>query len=363
MFENYRTRTEAKYVTHYVNFTAFLLLLLLILSSCGMLSNSSDTDLEIPESAIEIVINPDFAAYSKEIPGSNVTIDMVPVQGGTFTMGRASGEVGKSPHEGPQRQVNIDSFWMTSHEISWEQYELFHMEVVEKEIAEEQLDRFGIEPDAIVTPSPPWGDKTFGMGHTGRPAVSMTHYAAVVYAMWLTAKTGEFHRLPTEAEWEYACRGGIFQNYNLHGDPSALDDHEWFRDNSENTYQRVASKKPNPLGLYDMKGNVAEWTMDEFHTDYHEILEGEVPGNPWFKPEVLYPRAVRGGSYRDPAGEIRCTHRRGSDGHWSRNDPQIPRSMWWHTDAPFVGFRLLRPKETPSREEMMEYWIMPIFDF
>ncbi len=363
MSEKNHTNTVKKYVTTTVPPAFALLPLLFVATSCGMLSGTKEKDQEISRAAIEYEMDPDFAAYTQNIPGTDVTMDMVPVQGGTFTMGRASGEEGKAPHEGPQRQVNVGSFWMTSHEISWEQYELFHMEVVEKEIAEEQLDRFGIEPDAIVTPSPPWGDKTFGMGRIGYPAVSMTHYAAVVYAMWLTAKTGEFHRLPTEAEWEYACRGGIYQNYNLEGDASALDDHEWFRDNSENSYQEVASKKPNPLGLYDLKGNVAEWTMDEYHADYHDRLEGEITDNPWFKPEVLYPRAVRGGTYRDPAVDIRCTHRRGSDGHWSRNDPQIPRSMWWHTDAPFVGFRLIRPKETPSREEMMEYWIMPIFDF
>ena len=338
-----------------------ILVTVLAFPGCSTLNGGKDAETDIITPPV--VTDPDFQAYTQNIPGTDIAIDMVPVQGGTFAMGRASGESGKRPHEGPQRQVHVDSFWMSSHEITWEQYDLFAQEVIEQEIAAAELERFGIEPDAIITPSPPYGDETFGMGRDSRPAISVTHYAAVVYAMWLTARTGEFYRLPTEAEWEYACRGGVYQNYDLSGNPDQLDNYEWFRGNSGNRYHAVASKNPNPLGLYDMKGNVAEWTMDEFHTDYHERLEGEVADNPWFKPEVLYPRAVRGGSYMDQAADIRCTYRRGSDVRWSRGDPQIPRSMWWHTDAPFVGFRLIRPKETPSREEMMEFWILPILDF
>ncbi|MDG5766596.1 SUMF1/EgtB/PvdO family nonheme iron enzyme [Balneolales bacterium ANBcel1] len=303
-----------------------------------------------------------FSAYSQEIPGTDVEIAMVPVEGGTFLMGRSSDEDGKESHEGPQREVAVNSFWMSSHEITWEQYNLFAQEVIDKEIGNEVLERFGIEADAITTPSPPYGDGAFGMGEDGRPVISITHYAAVVYAMWLTAKTGEFHRLPTEAEWEYACRGGTSSTYYFGDDPDQLDDYEWHWGNSSGSYGRVAEKNPNPFGLYDMMGNVAEWTMDEFHLDYHEKLEGEVADNPLFLPDVLYPRAARGGSWRDDAEDIRCTHRRGSSPRWSRDDPQIPRSMWWHTNAPMVGFRIIRPKETPSREKMEKYWIMPVLD-
>ena len=346
----------------------FLLIATAIPSGYALISDRSVAeDVAEPETRIEPVVaeNPDFSSYSQTIVGTDVTIEMIPVEGGTFLMGRSAGEDGKQPHEGPQRKVSVDSFWMASHAITWDQFELFTSEVIEreiKEINEEIMDRFGIEVDAITAPSPPWGDKTFGMGREGKPAISMTHYAAVVYTMWLTAKTGEFYRLPTEAEWEYACRGGSAGNYHFGGDAYVLDKYEWYRNNSADSYNRVAEKKPNPLGLYDMKGNVAEWTMDEYHEDYHEKLEGEVADNPWFRPDVLYPRAVRGGSWRDSVEDIRSTHRRGSDQRWSRGDPQLPRSMWWHTDAPFVGFRIIRPKETPSTEEIMKYWIEPMLD-
>ncbi len=343
-----------------VRSASWLFLSALLIAGCATIQDrSSDVSDAADPDATD---TSDFSGYSQEIPETDVTIEMVPIEGGIFLMGRSSDEEGKASHEGPQREVSVNSFWMSSHEITWEQYKLFTEEVVEEEIGEEVLEAFGIDADAIATPSPPWGDGAFGMGENGRPAISMTHYAAVVYAMWLTARTGEFHRLPTEAEWEYACRGGAESSYYFGDDLDELDDYEWYRDNSEGSYGRVAEKKPNPFGLYDMMGNVAEWTMDQFHEDYHEKLDGDIVDNPLFLPEVLYPRAVRGGSWRDDAEDIRCTHRRGSTERWSRDDPQIPKSMWWHTNAPIVGFRIIRPKETPSREEMEKYWIMPILD-
>ena len=330
---------------------------LFVANGCSSLKGTASDTPTAPE------YDPDFTAYEQTIPGTNIRIDMVPVLGGTFTMGRAEDEPGYQPHEGPQREVAVESFWMTAHEITWDQYDLYAREVIEANRDPEVLAAFAIDPEAITAPSPPYGDATQGMGRDNRAAINMTHYAAVVYAMWLTAKTGEFYRLPTEAEWEFACRGGVYGGYDLQGDADLLEEHEWWRDNSDGSYNPVATKNPNPLGLFDMKGNIAEWTMDEFKEDYHEILEGDVADNPLFLPEVLYPRAVRGASFMDSRDLVRCTHRRGSNPSWKRGDPQIPKSNWWHTDATFVGFRLVRPKETPSREEMERYWIMPILDF
>ncbi|MDI6401451.1 SUMF1/EgtB/PvdO family nonheme iron enzyme [Balneolaceae bacterium ANBcel3] len=304
----------------------------------------------------------DFPAYSQQIPGTEVLIDMVPIPGGTFMMGRSSDEPGKQAHEGPKTEVTVDPFWMSKHEITWEQYDLFASQIVDRQISAETMAKFGIEAEALTAPSAPYGDATFGMGRDNRPAIGMTHYAAVIYAMWITAVTGEFHRLPTEAEWEFACRAGSETSYYFDANEYELDDFEWHAENSNRSYQGVAAKKANPFGLHDMMGNIAEWTMDEFHEDYHERIREGKQNNPWFNPEVLYPRTIRGGSFRDQPDDIRCTTRRGSDPRWSRGDPQIPRSMWWHTNAPFVGFRLVRPKEAPPLEEIEEFWIMPILD-
>ena len=111
---------------------------------------------------------------------------------------------------------------------------------------------------------------SFGMGKENFPAISMTHYAAVKYCKWLTAKTGHFYRLATEAEWEYACRAGSNTRYSFGDDESKLGDYAWYYGNSDSKYQQVGKKKPNPWGLYDMHGNVAEWVLDAYVTDYNQ---------------------------------------------------------------------------------------------
>jgi len=290
--------------------------------------------------------------YSEEINGSNVFIDMVPVQGGIYQMG-------PDLHD-----VKVDSFWMSKHEITWEQYDLFAKEVIsdlEHQI-KSQTENLGISVDAISIPTPPYVDMSFGMGRENRPAISMTHYAAVMFTKWLSAKTGRFYRLPTEAEWEYACRAGSDSEYH-HDQPSELNDYDWFASNSNGSYNPVGTKEPNAFGLYDMQGNVAEWTMDQYVEDYHDQLERDIAVNPWFKPQTLYPRSVRGGSWMDEAGDAHCARRRGSQERWKILDPQLPKSLWWHTNARFLGFRIVRPKVTPSPDEMEKYWIEAMEDF
>jgi formylglycine-generating enzyme required for sulfatase activity len=200
---------------------------------------------------------------------------------------------------------------------------------------------------------------SFGMGTDSFPAISMTHYAASMFTKWLTAKTGDFYRLPTEAEWEYACKvgGGTVGN---------IDDKAWHRGNSDRGYKMVGSKEPNRFGLYDILGNVAEWTTDQYFEDYHEKVKelGDEPIlNPWFKPTKLYPRAVRGASWLDEKDEVSCIKRRGSEARWKMLDPQIPKSLWWHTNAQFLGFRVVRTLENPSPKEMENYWPEPVDDY
>lgn len=331
-----------------------IFVLLLLYSGCSFQQEATISEED------ESTVDSDFQAYTDTLVDDAATFTMVPVEGGTFMMGSDNENAGE--HEGPPREVYVDSFWMSEHEVSWDEYLIFLQLAIEDEDPEEHIlagmrEEYGI--DALSVPTPPYEDVSYGMGHEGYPAISMTHYAAVMYAKWLTAQTGNFYRLPTEAEWEYACRGGNVEEYEA----VPLDEYEWHTENSDESYNQVASKQPNPLGLYDMKGNVAEWTMDEYLEDYHEQLEGEPADNPWFKPEVLYPRTVRGSSWRDDPEDLRCTQRRGSDERWKRGDPQFPKSRWWHTHADFLGFRLVRPKETPPQEKIKEYWLEPIEDY
>jgi formylglycine-generating enzyme required for sulfatase activity len=196
---------------------------------------------------------------------------------------------------------------------------------------------------------------SFGMGQYGYPAITMTQHGANKYCEWLSAQTGHFYRLPTEAEWEYACRAGTDTAYSFGDDPSKLKDYAWYLDNSEEKYQKVGTKKPNPWGLYDMHGNVMEWTADKYVPDYFKKLPAS-PLDPFVRPETLYPRTVRGGGWASEPEQLRSAYRMGSEAAWQHQDPQLPKSVWYLTDAQWVGFRLVRPKEVPSAEEMFFYW-------
>ncbi|MEX2602310.1 MAG: SUMF1/EgtB/PvdO family nonheme iron enzyme [Balneolaceae bacterium] len=321
--------------------TLFLLILVFAISSSEISADAERQDSE-------------FDSYSEQISGSEEQIELEPVPGGVFQMGDPDVK---------QRDVRVDDFWMAKYEVTWQQYELFSRQAMD-ELADDVPNPDGavqIGVDAISIPTPPYVEMSFGMGTDGYPAISMTHYAALNFAKWLTAKTGNFYRLPTEAEWEYACRAGS-ETVTHTGDSSDLDQYEWHEENSSGTYNRVGTREPNAFGLHDMMGNVAEWTMDKYYEDYLDRLEGDIADNPWFRPDVLYPRAVRGGSYRDSPEEVHCANRRGSNANWKMLDPQFPKSLWWHTSVPYIGFRVVRPRVTPSEEEIEQYWIEAMED-
>ena len=212
-----------------------------------------------------------------------------------------------------------------------------------------------LEVDAVSGATTPYVDMSFGMGTDGYPAVCMTQLAAAKFCEWLSAMTGHFYRLPTEAEWEYACRAGSSTAYSFGDTPANLDDYAWYEGNAADAYHKVGQKKPNPWGLYDMHGNVAEWTLDAYDAkQYKKNKKGA--NNPIALPSSTYPRVVRGGSWMDRPGRLRSAARRGSTKKWKQRDPQIPKSLWWHTDAPFVGFRVVRPVTTPTVKEQKIYW-------
>ncbi|MCW9706360.1 formylglycine-generating enzyme family protein [Fodinibius salsisoli] len=304
----------------------------------------------------------DFSPYEEAIPGSDQQIEMVPIEGGTFLMGSPREESGREEDEGPQKKVRVNPFWMAQYEVTWQEYDLFVEEKLDDVTSPAEEGEVAIQADAVSLPTPPYIDMSFGMGRDGFPAINMTQYAAVMYAKWLTAETGHFYRLPTEAEWEYACRAGSQSAYSYGEDPEELDKYAWYEDNSTEKYHKIGMKEPNAFELYDIHGNVAEWTMDQYKANYFDSLEGEEAENPWFRPDELYPRSVRGGSWQDDPSALRCAARRGSKSRWKQRDPQLPKSLWWLTDASFVGFRLVRPKNPPSKEEIEKYWLEAIED-
>jgi formylglycine-generating enzyme required for sulfatase activity len=231
------------------------------------------------------------------------------------------------------------------HEVTWDEYEQFAL----GKPAPAAQAAASSGADAVTRPTPPYADPTWGFGKGKQPALGMTWHAAAEYCRWLSAKTGHTYRLPTEAEWEYAARAGTATPWSSGKDPGSLADSAWYADNSDGRPHPVGTRKPNAFGLYDMHGNVAEWTLDRYDAGRYAVLAGgEVKENPVLLPGAArYPHVVRGGSFEDDVAHVRSAARRASKPEWSRRDPQFPQSIWWHTDAIFVGFRVVRAVEEP----------------
>jgi formylglycine-generating enzyme required for sulfatase activity len=184
----------------------------------------------------------------------------------------------------------------------------------------------------------------------------MTQHAANKYCEWLSGKTGHYYRLPTEAEWEYACRAGTTTKYSFGDDESQLGQYAWFEKNSDFKYQKVGRKKPNPWGLYDMHGNVTEWTLDGYDPAAYQKFAGSVATEPFVRGTTPYPLVARGGSWDDASDRLRSAWRTNSIKEWKQQDPQLPKSIWYLTDAQFLGFRIVRPLKVPSPEELRQVW-------
>jgi formylglycine-generating enzyme required for sulfatase activity len=296
--------------------------------------------------------------YSTTIAGSEISYDMVPIPGGKFKIGSPDAEPGHKPDESPQKEVEIAPFWMGKTEVTWPEFHLFMYPDEEKKIREaKQLPaQLNSLTDAVSHPTQPYVEMSFGMGTDGFPAISMTQHAANKFCQWLSAKTGHFYRLPTEAEWEYAARAGTTSPYfwGDSTDPKVIGEYAWWGKNADFKYQKVGKKKPNPWGLYDILGNVCEWCLDGYDAKAYANL---APANPWLVGTKPYPHVARGGSWddEDPTA-LRAAARRASSAEWKRQDPQLPKSIWYHTDAQFLGFRIVRPLQAPSPAEMEKYW-------
>ena len=366
------------FLKYLIRLSLLFFLSTLFFLSCGSSEPASTPDSQPsgsgsePADQTETEHRSNFAPYIDEIPESNQSLEMVPVSGGSFYMWNAD--------ENKRHEVVVDSFWIGKFEITWDQYNLFAGESLKNMRRQLYLVIYGVDiesdalsspsltedvleflreaevpSDVISKPSPAYGDMTSGMGSEGYPAISMTQFAAHMFTRWLTIKTGDFYRLPTEAEWEYACRAGQNEDYSPPAG-SDLEQMAWHRGNSNRRYHMADTKKPNALGIYNMLGNVNEWTLDQYHSNYIGRLDNEPAVNPWFKPEKLYPRTARGGSWTETPEAANCLYRKGSQPSWKMNDPQLPKSLWWHTNAPFVGFRVVKPKNQPESVEDYEAW-------
>jgi len=338
-------------------------LLFIILSSfcaCATTGQNKITKEEVKDTITKTVTTTESNIIDAQIPATDVSFKLALVPAGSYQMGSPEGEENREADEGPQMEVKVESFYIGVHEVTFDEFNIFR----EKELDKAPEGRLDWNADAFARPSPPYEDPTFGMGKEGFPAVSMTQFSALQYCKWLSDKTGDFYRLPTEAEWEYACRAGSKTTYYHGDDTELLDDYAWHYYNSSEKYHKVGSKKPNAWGLYDMLGNVSEWTLDQYKKDAYATIAAEMSEevNPWIRPTRLHPRTVRGGSWDDSKEYHRCAARIRSSSKWKERDPQIPKSFWWNTDSPFVGFRIVKPANQPSAEERAAFWLLVLGD-
>lgn len=270
------------------------------------------------------------------IPGSSLTFEMVAIPSG-----KISG-------------VDIPEFWMGVREVSWDEFALFQEKQLDSDASAHPTQAYRV--DAITRPTPQYIDFSYGMGKEGGfPAVSMTRRAALAYCEWLYQKTGVFYRLPTEAEWQYVCSERSGEKLTPSYTEMSLNEYAWSEENSEEKYHPSGTKKPNKWGVYDLIGNVSEWTMDWYEEDYYAALKtrGE-EGILW--PLKKHPTSVMGSNYRSPSTDCNCHTKIASTAQWQKRDPQIPKSKWWNTDAPFVGFRLVSPALQPDSKSVAAFF-------
>jgi formylglycine-generating enzyme required for sulfatase activity/nitrate/TMAO reductase-like tetraheme cytochrome c subunit len=297
-----------------------------------------------------------FEDFTEKIPGTNVSFKMVALPGGSFDMGSPEKEPLRKSDEGPVHKVTLSPFWIGEIEVSWNEYMAFFRATSSQGRTEGQVVK-NKNIDAISGATPPWGAPDQGWGKGKRPAITMTWHAANIYCLWLSKVTGKKYRLPTEAEWEYACRGGTNTPYFFDADPKKLTSSGFlkkifkpdtamiasrivYKVNSLSKTKEPSDVKPNPFGLNNMPGNIAEFCSDFYSGNYYmaDIAGFVNPKGPLKGQEHV----IRGGSFKSDAKDVRSASRDFTKTNaWLVTDPQMPKSIWWYSDCIDVGFRIV----------------------
>ena len=174
----------------------------------------------------------------------------------------------------------------------------YDFEIAKSPVTFEEYDLYCVD-EGIEKPS----DEGWGRGK--RPVINVSWDDAQNYCKWLSRKTGKKYRLPTEAEWEYACRAGTTTKWSFKDNESELENYAWYTNNSKSKTQKVAIKKENPWGLFDMHGNVWEWCQDDWVDNYNDTPRDGTE----YKDSSVSSKVVRGGSWVDEANVTRSANR------------------------------------------------------
>ena len=296
--------------------------------------------------------------FTETIPNTTVSFNMKAIPGGSFKIGSPENEPLRKPDEGPQKEVKISPFFMAEIEVSWDVYLAFYSATaVEGRTTDTEGARTKADVDAISGPTPPYGqpDQNWGLGN--RPAITMSYHSAETFCKWLSQVTGKTYRLPTEAEWEYAARGGKETPFFFEGDvkdfaekgffgklfgkeSDSINKYVVYAKNSKGKTQEPEKVKANPYGLKNMLGNAAEYCADWYSPEaYAQLTDGATdPKGPASGEEHV----VRGGYFRSDAVDVRSASRSATQTvAWLKTDPQMPKSIWWLSDCNYISFRVV----------------------
>ena len=198
-------------------------------------------------------------------------------------------------------------------EVPWDIFDIWALRL-DTSVEDQKKDPQSKGVDAVSRPSRPYGVMFTGFGHHGFPAMCMSSLNADDFCKWLSKRTGKSFRVPTVAEWRYACQAGSSKTLT----ETEVDAAAWTWENADDVSHKVGTKLSNSFGLYDMLGNEAEWAKD---TDN--------------KPVIC------GGSFRDKAATINFLRYEASSPKWNDADPQNPKSKWWLANGQHVGLRII----------------------
>lgn len=261
--------------------------------------------------------SPEIQVVTEILP-NGVPLEMIKVEGGSFMMG--SGDI-KSPRENPVHKVNISNFYLGRYPITNEQFVLFLNEKGNQRAGLTKwvginLSRCGITKEK--------NRFSCVKGFENHPMVYVNWHGAKAYCDWVSTRTGKSYRLPNEAEWEYAARGGQYSDRYEFAGSNKLKEVGWFSKNSHDELKVSGMKWPNELGFHDMSGNVWEWCADHWHNDYEGAPKD---GSAWVESTKMNQRLIRGGSWTNNEFVCRVSYR-----NWGYDDVRDD----------IIGFRLAR---------------------